>query len=139
MTRSDDPVAQFLSPAITASKIARLRQLAGDAHPKIRESAASSHHSPVDVYEALSRDSDAGVRACIAKNESVPCDILRRLARDPDERVRGFVAINFFVPSDAMQLLADDCSAMVRGLVAWKASLAERDGAASPETRLIRV
>jgi len=129
----DEPVARFLSPAVTASKIARIRRLASDANPKIRESAASSYHAPDEVYEALSRDSDPGVRACIAKNERVSCDILRRLATDPDERVRGFVALNYFVPADAMAQLSDDPSAMVRGLVDWKARLAsEDDDAAVP-------
>jgi hypothetical protein len=118
-------VAQFLSPAVTASKVARIRRLAADPNPKIRESAALSYHAPVEVYEALSRDPDPGVRACIAKNEHVPCDILSRLADDPDERVRGFVAVNFFVPADAMERLADDPSPVVRGLVDWKASLRE--------------
>jgi hypothetical protein len=118
-------VAQFLSPAVTESKVARIRRLAADPNPKIRESAALSYHAPVEVYEALSRDPDPGVRACIAKNEHVPCDILSRLADDPDERVRGFVAVNFFVPADAMERLADDPSPVVRGLVDWKASLRE--------------
>lgn len=122
-----EAVAQFLSPAVTESKVARIRRLAADPNPKIRESAALSYHAPLEVYEALSRDPDAGVRACIAKNENVPCDILSRLADDPDERVRGFVAVNYFVPADAMQRLADDPSAVVRGLVAWKASLVETD------------
>lgn len=139
ITRSEHPVAQFLSPAITASKIDRIRRLASDANPKIRESAASSYHAPLEVYEVLSRDPESGVRACIAKNENVPCDILRRLAQDPDERVRGFVAINYFVPADAMQLLADDPSAMVRGLVAWKASLAELDQLTALEAQPIGV
>lgn len=120
----DEPVAQFLSPAVTASKVARIRRLAADPNPKIRESAAASYHAPDEVYEALSRDTDPGVRACIAKNEHVSCDILRRLADDPDERVRGFVAINYFVPADAMARLAEDPSAVVRGLVDWKARLA---------------
>lgn len=129
MLTSEEPVAQFLSPAVTESKVARIRRLAADPNPKIRESAALSYHAPLEVYEALSRDPDAGVRACIAKNEHVPCDILRRLATDPDERVRGFVAINYFVPADAMQALADDVSPVVRGLVDWKASLAAEEGA----------
>lgn len=120
-----EAVAQFLSPAVTASKVARIRHLAADPNPKIRESAALSYHAPIEVYEALSRDPDPGVRACIAKNEHVPCDILSRLADDPDERVRGFVAVNFFVPADAMERLADDSSPVVRGLVQWKASLRE--------------
>ncbi len=121
---TDAPVAQFLSPAVTASKIDRIRRLAKDPNPKIRESAASSNHAPDEVYEALSRDADPGVRACIAKNELVSCDILRRLATDPDERVRGFVAINYVVPDDAMHRLGNDPSPIVRGLVEWKARLA---------------
>ena len=123
----DEPVARFLSPAVTASKVARIRRLATDADPKIRASAAASYHAPHEVYEALSRDEDAGVRACIAKNEHVPCDILRRLADDSDERVRGFVALNYAVPADAMQTLAEDASPVVRGLVDWKSRLAEEE------------
>jgi len=130
---TDEPVARFLSPAVTASKVARIRRLAADRNPKIRASAAASYHAPEEVYEALSRDEDAEVRACIAKNEQVSCDILRRLAHDPDERVRGFVALNFFVPADAMTDLAEDPSAVVRGLVDWKARLAEADSAESAE------
>lgn len=130
---TDEPVARFLSPAVTASKVARIRRLAADRNPKIRASAAASYHAPEEVYETLSRDEDAEVRACIAKNEQVPCDILRRLAHDPVERVRGFVALNFFVPADAMTDLAQDPSAVVRGLVDWKARLAEEDSAEGGE------
>jgi hypothetical protein len=130
---TDEPVARFLSPAVTASKVERIRRLATHRDPKIRASAAASYHAPEDVYEALSRDDDAGVRACVAKNEHVPCDILRRLAHDDDERVRGFVALNFFVPADAMTDLAEDPSAVVRGLVDWKARLAEEAAAESTE------
>lgn len=124
MQLGDTPVAQFLSPKITESKVDRIRRLAADPNPKIRESAALSYHAPAEVYEALSHDSEPGVRACIAKNEYVPCDILGRLASDPDERVRGHVALNFFVPADAMERLVDDESPMVRALARWKVSLA---------------
>lgn len=131
--RTDDPVARFLAPAVTASKVARIRRLAADRDPKIRASAAASYHAPVEVYEALSRDEDAHVRACVAKNERVPCDILRRLARDPDERVRGFVALNYFVPADTMTALAEDPSAVVRGLVDWKSRLQQEAAAEGAE------
>ena len=129
----DEPVARFLSPAVTPSKIDRVRRLARHDDPKIRASAASSHYAPTEVYEALSHDPDPGVRSCIAKNEYVPCDILRRLATDGDERVRGFVALNYFVPEDAMGALARDTSAVVRGLVEWKSRLAADDSAQSRE------
>lgn len=113
------------APPVTATKIQRLRLLAESPNPKIRESVASSYHTPADLYERLARDHDEGVRACLARNEATPCDLLRDLARDESEVVRGWVAVNFSVPVDVMDELADDPSATVRGLVAWKASLAE--------------
>src|SRR6476660_7092402 len=97
-----DPVAQFLSPAVSASKIARIRRLAVDPNPRIRESAALSYHAPDDIYATLAKDPVASVRACVAKNERTPCDVLRELAGDDDETVRAWVAINYFVPADAM-------------------------------------
>jgi hypothetical protein len=121
----DDPVASFLSPAITESKVERIRRLSKDDNPKIRESAALSYHAPLEVYEALAKDPDAGVRACLARNQATPCDVLRTLAKDSDETVRAFVAINYSVPADAMELLSADTSPTVQKLVAWKASLRE--------------
>jgi hypothetical protein len=122
--QAERAAAQHPAPPVTESKIRRLRLLAADANPKIRESAASSYHTPADVFETLSRDADEGVRACVARNETTPCDVLRSLVDDPSERVRGFLAINFFVPADAMLRLADDPSDTVRGLVSWKGAVA---------------
>jgi hypothetical protein len=124
---SADAALLHLSPAVTPSKIARLRQLAAHANPKIRESVASSRNTPEDLFPALAADPDEGVRACVARNESAPCEVLRQLATDRSEKVRGFVALNYFVPDDAMELLANDRSRVVRGLVSWKASLAEQE------------
>jgi hypothetical protein len=125
MLTSEQAAALHPAPEVTPSKISRLRLLALDANPKIRESAASSYHAPDDVFEALAKDADEGVRACVARNESAPCDVLRSLATDESERVRGFLALNFFVPDDAMALLADDSSSTVRDLVRWKTELAD--------------
>ena len=111
------------APEMTATKIARLRLLAVDANPKIRESVASSSHTPEDVFVALARDPDEGVRACVARNETAPCDVLRSLVDDKSERVRGFLAVNFYVPHDAMERLASDSSSTVRELVRWKSQL----------------
>jgi hypothetical protein len=97
--RSDDPVAQFLSPAVTDSKIARLR--------------------------AMAKDPVASVRECLALNPKAPCDVLWTLASDSNERVRSFVAVNYWVPEDAMEKLAEDPSELVRSLVHWKSSLKE--------------
>jgi hypothetical protein len=121
---ANQAVASFLSPPVTETKIARLRNMAADRNAKIRESAALNVHTPVDVFEKLSRDAVASVRVCVARNEATPCDVLRTLANDKDEEVRSWVAVNFFVPADAMELLANDTSEKVRQLVAWKASLA---------------
>ncbi len=112
------------SPEITPAKIHRLRILGADSNPKIRESVASSLHTPEDVFFDLARDPDDGVRSCVARNESAPSEVLRLLADDPSDRVRGFLAVNFFVPSDAMAKLATDSSQTVRELVRWKSELA---------------
>lgn len=119
-------------PVMTESKIRRLRLLARDTDPKIRERVALDSHTPADVVAELARDPDPGVRGCLARNEATSCDILRDLAHDEAESVRGWVAVNYFVPADVMVELADDPSPVVRSLVAWKASLAEAD-ASAPE------
>lgn len=125
MLTAEQAAALHPSPAVTQSKLLRLRLLAADPNPKIRESVASSYHAPTDLFETLARDPDEGVRACVARNEAAPCDVLRSLVDDHSERVRGFLAVNFFVPADAMARLADDRSHVVRDLVRWKAELAD--------------
>lgn len=125
MLTAEQAAALHPAPEMTDTKIQRLRLLARDPNPKIRESVASSYHAPEEVFTALAADPDEGVRACVARNESVPCDVLRSLAADPSERVRGFLAVNLFVPQDAMERLADDSSPTVRDLVRWKAQLAD--------------
>jgi hypothetical protein len=114
MLTSEEVSQLHPAPPVTEGKIRRLRLLAADSNPKIRESAASSHNTPRDLFFTLAKDTDEGVR-----------DVLRRLADDPSERVRGFLAVNFFVPTDVMARLADDPSATVRGLVGWKGALAD--------------
>jgi hypothetical protein len=127
MLSSDEAAALHPSPPVTESKILRLRLLATDADPKIRESAASSYNAPADLLATLATDPDQGVRACVARNQTAPCDVLRELATDPSETVRAWVAINYFVPDDAMAALAGDESPTVQRLVRWKASLREED------------
>ncbi len=123
MLTSEQAADLHPSPTMTPTKIARLRLLAADLNPKIRERAALDHHTPVDVFELLAADTDEGVRACLARNEATPCGVLRALASDPSERVRGFLALNFSVPADAMEALSHDASATVRDLVRWKSDL----------------
>jgi hypothetical protein len=124
MLTAEEVAALHPAPPVTDSKIARLRLLAADPNPKIRESVASSYHAPEDLFEALAKDPDPGVRGWLARNESVPCDILRGLADDESETVRGWLALNFYVPADVMEKLAEDRSDTVRSLVKWKSELA---------------
>ena len=125
MLTPEEAAALHPAPAVTDTKIARLRVLADDPNPKIRESVASSYHAPEDLFEKLARDPDEGVRSWLARNENVSCDILRSLADDESEKVRGWLALNFFVPGDVMERLAEDPDETVRALVRWKASLAD--------------
>jgi len=124
MLTPEEAAALHPAPAVTESKIARLRLLATHHNPKIRESVASSYHAPEDLFETLAADPEASVRACLARNESVPCDILRSLADDESETVRGWLAVNYFVPEDVMERLAQDPDDTVRSLVRWKSQLA---------------
>ena len=124
---NETAVAQFLGPEFGETKINRLRTMAVDKNPKIRESVALSYHVPEEVMWKLAKDKNEGVRICVARNETTPCDILRFLASDKSEQVRSWVAVNFFVPLDVMETLASDKSESVRKLVAWKASLAEEE------------
>ena len=128
MLTAEEAARLHPAPPVTATKIMRLRTLAADPNPKIRESVASSYHTPPDVVATLAQDPDAGVRACLARNETTPCDVLRDLAHDGAEAVRGWVAVNFYVPADVMDALAADESETVRALVAWKQSLAADSG-----------
>lgn len=123
MLTPEQAAALHPAPAMTASKIARLRLLARDENAKIRERAALDAHLPEEDFAMLARDPDPEVRACVARNESTPCEVLRVLADDPAERVRGFLAVNFFVPQDVMDRLAADTSPVVRDLVRWKTEL----------------
>lgn len=123
MLTAEEAARLHPAPPVTESKIRRLRLLARDANPRIRESVASSYHAPAEVYAELARDSDEGVRGCLARNEHAPCDVLRSLADDPSEMVRGWLAVNYNVPADVMDRLSKDSSETVRKLVRWKGSL----------------
>jgi len=111
------------APAVTESKIRRLRLLARDPNPKIRETVASSRYAPAEVLAALASDADDGVRACLARNEHAPVDLLRHLCSDGSEAVRGWVAVNARTPPDALSVLGIDSSAVVQGLLTWRASV----------------
>lgn len=124
MLTAEESAALHPAPAVTPSKITRLRVLATHHNPKIRESVASSLNAPDDLYATLANDPDAGVRSCLARNEAVPCDVLRSLADDHSAQVRGWLAVNFFVPLDVMDRLGADPDETVRALVRWKASVA---------------
>lgn len=122
---SETAVSQFLGPEFGDSKIKRLRTMAQDKNPKIRESVALSYHVPEEVMWSLAKDKNEGVRVCVARNETTPCDILRFLSDDKSVQVRSWVAVNYFVPQDVMQKLASDSSEEVRKLVEWKTRLSK--------------
>jgi len=125
MLTAEQADALHPAPEFTDSKLRRLRLLAVDPNPKIRESVALNQHTPPEVFEALAADPDEGVRSCVARNQAAPCDVLRTLVDDRSDRVRGFLALNFSVPDDAMRRLTDDGSATVRDLARWKFDLAD--------------
>ncbi|QEE61096.1 HEAT repeat domain-containing protein [Salinibacterium sp. dk2585] len=125
MLTAEEAARLHPAPPVTASKLRRLRLLAKDPNPRIRESAASNYNTPEDVLAELARDPDERVRESVARNERASCDVLRSMAGDPSEQVRGWLAVNYHVPADVMHRLSADPSDTVRKLVRWKGSLVD--------------
>lgn len=113
------------SPPVTDGKLRRIRALARDADPRIRQSAALNQQCPIDVLELLAKDSDASVRLCVARQPRTPASILQALAQDDIADVRGWVAANPSVPDTLLADLERDSDATVRGVVDWARNWAE--------------
>ena len=123
---SEEPIAQWLSPDMSDSKIDRIRNMAKDKHSKIRESAALSIHIPEDVALILSGDKNTEVRCCLARNENVPISVLRVMAYDKAFIVRCWVAVNHSTPNDVRDMLTFDDNKKVRHLaLLYKESIGE--------------
>lgn len=118
--------AQHPAPPVTDGKLHRLRLLATDPAPKIREAAAASPHLPADAAALLACDADSRVRACLARNDRAPVDLLTNLATDEDATVRAWIAVNRATPPEVVAALRDDANDRVRSLAEW--ALADRAG-----------
>ncbi|GAA1932473.1 hypothetical protein [Nocardioides hwasunensis] len=112
-------LSSFASPPPSDGKVRRVRLLARSTDPRIRESAALSHHAPADVLRRLADDEEPGVRRCVARNVHADAALLARLASDPDPHVRGWVASNPSVSTAVLELLSEDEDESVRAVVAW--------------------
>jgi hypothetical protein len=115
-----DRAIRHLSPAVTESKVARLRLLAAHDRASIRQSVASNRSAPLDLLEQLAADADAGVRGEVAKNESSPTDLVERLSGDRDPRVRCWAVLNPLLPPARVEELAADRDAQVARLAGWR-------------------
>jgi hypothetical protein len=123
---SDEPIAQWLSPGATDSKIERIRRMAKDKNPKIRESAALAVHITEDVALILAGDKNVDVRICLARNENAPESILRVLSYDSQPIVRCWLVVNHSLPKDVRDMLAVDVNKKVRHLASlYKESIGE--------------
>lgn len=113
---SSEPIAQWLSPEVTDSKIERIRRMARDKNHKIRESAALATHITEDVALVLAGDKNVDVRICLARNENVSESILRVLSYDSKPIVRCWIAVNSATPDDVRARLTEDKSKKVQHL-----------------------
>ncbi len=116
------PLSRFASPPMTASKVERLRRLAGSPVATIRESAALAINVPVDVLVELAADPSDGVRCCVARNRRTPDDLLAALAGDVSSQVRAWVAANASTTRDVREALASDEDPTVRAIARWAGS-----------------
>lgn len=121
--------AQHPSPPVTDSKLRRLRLLARQTDPKIRQSAALNHHCPAELLAELADDDDVSVRCCVARQANSPDGLLQRLARDLVPEVRGWVAANPSVSDALLAELAGDTDTTVRGVVRWARNWRSHDAA----------
>lgn len=121
-----DGAVLHLSPPVTASKLARLRLLAGHERPGIRQSVASNRHAPSDLLTSLAADADAAVRGEVARNEASDAALLERLAADPDPRVRCWAVLNPGLPERVVEAMAADGDEQVARLAGWRMSAALR-------------
>jgi hypothetical protein len=115
-----DQAILHLSPPVTASKLARLRQLATHARAGIRQSAASNRHAPQDLLRTLASDHDAAVRGEVARNEAADPALVERLSHDRDARVRCWAVLNPALPDDRVRELTADGDAQVARLAGWR-------------------
>jgi hypothetical protein len=115
-----DQAILHLSPAVTESKITRLRQLAAHTRPGIRQSVAANRHAPQDLLLTLAADPDAAVRGEVAKNETTDPALVERLSLDRDARVRCWAVLNPALPDDRVRELATDGDAQVARLAGWR-------------------
>jgi hypothetical protein len=115
-----DAAVLHLAPPVTESKLARLRLLAKNASPGIRQSVASNRHAPADLLAALAADPEAAVRGEVARNETSPAELVERLAQDRDARVRCWAVLNPGLPGSAVPALLADADPQVRRLAGWR-------------------
>jgi hypothetical protein len=120
-----DQAILHLSPPVTESKIARLRQLAAHPRPGIRQSVASNRHAPQDLLVALAADRDAAVRGEVARNETTDPALVERLSHDRDAQVRCWAVLHPALPDDRVRELATDGDAQVARLAGWRLGSAQ--------------
>lgn len=120
-----DQAILHLSPPVTESKIARLRLLAANDRPGIRQSVASNLHAPQDLLAALAADRDPGVRGEVAKNEATDPALVESLSHDRDARVRCWAVLNPVLPDERVRELEADRDAQVRRLAGWRIGAAQ--------------
>lgn len=85
-----------------------------DQFPEMRMWVAHNKTVPVEILEALARDSDARVRWHVASKNRLPAALLERLAADPDEFVRRRVVRHKHASVAVLQLLGKDESEGIR-------------------------
>ncbi len=83
-----------------------LEQLATDAKPWVRESAASNDIAAPEMLATMANDVDVMVRRAVALHPGTAPEVLSSLAADPDEQVRACVAGNAHTPEPALNALA---------------------------------
>ena len=101
-----DPVAAVRAAVVEHADAAVAEELAVDADPEVRATAARQGKLSDDTMLALADDPEQRVRAALAWSEQASVPVLRILAADPDPEVRRAVALHPATPADVLADLA---------------------------------
>ncbi len=103
----DAPARAKLRLAKRTHYPAVLRELAGDAHHRVRSAVAANTATPSATLRQLSKDTNPTVVAAVAVNPSAPARLLEALARSKHTRIAVAVARNPGAPAELLATFLD--------------------------------
>lgn len=125
VSKSHNLNAKFAIGKSAHSPIELLEKLSVDSNPWVRSSVGSNCKCPSILIEKLSSDLSSDVRSTVAANPATPLSILELLAVDSQFTVRTGVARNISTPLRILEGLSKDSNYEVRAGVASNVNISK--------------